>query len=190
MKTYHHTVIAGDDEEWRASWPGYEVSSYGRIRSVDRVVSSGQGRQRIERGRHMRLYRREDGRVQVNLRVGRVRSPFVHTLVAAAFIGARPNGLEVCHNDGNASNNQPSNLRYDTHAANVADTRRHGRDPSGERNGQHKLTMAQVLTVLSDSRPQRVIAEELGCSQQAVSDIKRGRRWARAMTAASEAARK
>ena len=50
----------------------------------------------------------------------------VHQLVAEAFIGPRPPGLHVCHNDGDPANNQPSNLRYDTPSENSYDTVRHG----------------------------------------------------------------
>lgn len=43
-------------------------------------------------------------------------------LVAMAFIGPPPfKGAEVCHNDGFHHNNHYSNLRWDTHAANIED---------------------------------------------------------------------
>ncbi|WP_248099523.1 HNH endonuclease signature motif containing protein [Corynebacterium kefirresidentii] len=45
----------------------------------------------------------------------------VHRLVMAAFVGPCPDGMEVCHNDGNPANNYVGNLRYDTHQANYAD---------------------------------------------------------------------
>lgn len=44
-----------------------------------------------------------------------------HSLVAEAFIGTRPEGFEVCHNDGNPANNHVSNLRYGTRSENVLD---------------------------------------------------------------------
>jgi hypothetical protein len=51
----------------------------------------------------------------------------VHRLVAEVFICPQPGpGYEVCHNDGNASNNHVSNLRWDTRSANVLDQVRHG----------------------------------------------------------------
>lgn len=187
MKWTHHPSPSDPSETWRPISNAYEVSNFGAVRSLSRVVPSGPGRTRKEIGRTLRLYRRDDGRIQVNLRDGKVRSIFVHVLVARAFIGARPTGYDICHNDGNASNNHVSNLRYDTHKANVADTKRHGRDPSGERNGQHKLTLEQAVAIKNDVRPQRDIANSFGISQQAVSDIKTGRRWSYAIRDASAA---
>jgi hypothetical protein len=47
-------------------------------------------------------------------------------LVAMAFIGPRPSRLfEVCHNDGFEHNNHYSNLRWDRHIGNSADTLKH-----------------------------------------------------------------
>ncbi|MDJ0323168.1 HNH endonuclease [Cryobacterium sp. PH31-AA6] len=47
---------------------------------------------------------------------------YVHHLVATAFIGLRPDGQEVCHGPGGSDDNRASNLRYDTHYANMRDT--------------------------------------------------------------------
>jgi hypothetical protein len=43
----------------------------------------------------------------------------VHSLVAEAFIGQRPVGLDVSHKDENAINNRPDNLMYETRKANL-----------------------------------------------------------------------
>lgn len=102
-------------ENWRPvpDAPRYSVSDQGRVRGVrgtilkPRPIHSGY------------LY------------VGVAQKPrAVHRLVASAFLGPRPSGLEVCHNDGDKSNNAVSNLRYDTHAANIADLIREGRHVS------------------------------------------------------------
>lgn len=50
----------------------------------------------------------------------------VHSLVALAFIGPRPHGYEVCHNNGNPLDNRVDNLRYGTSADNKLDQVRHG----------------------------------------------------------------
>lgn len=50
----------------------------------------------------------------------------IHQLVMLAFIGPCPDGLEVCHGPGGPGDNRLSNLRYDTHLANVQESPRPG----------------------------------------------------------------
>lgn len=108
----------------------YDVSSCGRVRSISRWVPSprGNGRRWVV-GRILKAAPSGRGRYRmVSLWTGGVQSPRkVHHLVAEAFLGPRPDGLEVCHGDGDPTNNHLWNLRYDTRAANSADTVRHGR---------------------------------------------------------------
>lgn len=49
----------------------------------------------------------------------------VHRLVMAAFVGPCPDGIEVCHNNGNPADNRLSNLRYGTHSENQLDQVKH-----------------------------------------------------------------
>lgn len=98
-----------------------------------------------------------------------------------AFKGPRPNGKEVCHGDGVASNDRLDNLRYDTHLANMADMKDHGTLPDrrGELNIQAKLTPAEVRKIrkLLASVSQTRIAEAFGITQAAVSAIKTRKTW-------------
>lgn len=48
------------------------------------------------------------------------------------------------------------------------------RVPRGERNGQAKLTNEIAAKIRADSRPQKVIASELGLHQSTISKIKTG----------------
>jgi hypothetical protein len=67
------------------------------------------------------------GYLQLSLNAnGRSEHWKLHRLVAKAFLGIQPEGTEVCHNDGDKTNNAPANLRYDTRLANEDDKRRHG----------------------------------------------------------------
>lgn len=43
-----------------------------------------------------------------------------------AFIGPPPEGMEVCHNNGNPRDNRVVNLRYDSTRQNILDQVRHG----------------------------------------------------------------
>lgn len=100
-------------EEWRPipGSPGYEVSSLGRVRSPWRVLSPWVGN--------------KVGHLKVTLGGGR--RMWVHRAVCLAFYGPCPDGLEVRHLDGIASNNVVTNLKYGTHSENMHDRVRHGR---------------------------------------------------------------
>ena len=103
----------------------YEVSSLGRVRTVERLVPCGPGSKGV---RHVRSIIRKvrpgkDGYLTVELCRKTYR---VHKLVAEAFVGPRPTAMDVCHNDGNPINNAVENLRYGTKAENQIDSVRHG----------------------------------------------------------------
>lgn len=127
-------VALGREEVWLPvlNYEGvYEVSNQGQVRSLDRVDHLG----RRVRGRLLKPWvaKRSDTSkqtmhqlVDLNNR-GRRQAVYVHTLVLNAFVGVRPDGMEACHTDGDPANNRATNLRWDTHAANMADVLRHGR---------------------------------------------------------------
>lgn len=120
------------DEEWRpvVGYEGaYEVSDMGRVRSLDRPIPHGRypGKTRIMRGRVLRPAL-SAGYPHVNLSVSGVgRAAKIHWLVAAAFIGPRPDGALVCHRNGDSTDNRVENLRYGTYSENLNDMIRHGR---------------------------------------------------------------
>lgn len=51
----------------------------------------------------------------------------IHTLVAMAWHGPRPDGQECRHLNGDPTDNRPENLAWGTRAENMADMVRHGR---------------------------------------------------------------
>lgn len=135
------------DEEWRLvpGHPHQQVSNLGR----HRITALASGRP----GRPLVGVRRANGYLQVWLR-GVHRT--MHSLVMEAFVGPRPEGMQVCHNDGNRENNRLSNLRYDTPSANAADRYLHGT--------MHQAPYASLLGVQSDA----AIARAFGVTRQAV----------------------
>lgn len=104
-------------EEWRpvVGWPEYAVSNTGRIVSY-------------RRGEPCELRTNVvGGYPMVTFRVApRSHCTAVHRVVAAAFLGPRPDGMEVRHLDGNRLNNDASNLAFGTRAENMQDKLRHG----------------------------------------------------------------
>lgn len=95
----------------------YRISSHGRLLSV-------------RSGKILRQYPISQGRLTRTISVnGKQKLLVIHSVVAAAFLGPRPEGMEVRHMDGNCQNNYATNLRYGTHAENMQDRLRHGTDP-------------------------------------------------------------
>lgn len=157
----------------------YDVSDHGNIRSW---YWNRHGRRSTPKPITPATHK--DGRKAVFL-VSEPRQPGVnykvHVLVMLAFVGPRPEGYEVCHNNGDASDNRLSNLRYDTHQENSNDTVRHGRSPKGIKNGQNVLTPAQVVEIVdmweTGKFRQREIAARYGISRLTVSSIANGYTW-------------
>lgn len=85
--------------------------------------------------------------------------------------------LDTCHRCNVPLCCEPSHLRFDTRASNVADMLAAGT----HRNGSTKLTAADVATIrarLAAGARQKDIAEQYGVSNSLVSQIKSGKRWA------------
>jgi hypothetical protein len=121
-------------EEWRAvaAAPGYEVSSLGRVRSLDRSVVRG-GHLMRRRGQLLALKPHgTDGKYR-QVYLGRRQYRLVHHLVLETFVGARPEGADGCHNNGDPADNRASNLRWDSRAGNIRDQLQHGTHPTASR---------------------------------------------------------
>ena len=85
--------------------------------------------------------------VRVGIDINKYKTFNVHQLVAIAFIGECPIGMEVRHCDGDKTNNSPNNLSYGTRLENHADKIRHGTSGKGEQNSMAKLTENDVLAI-------------------------------------------
>lgn len=163
--------------EWRTSpsAPDYEISEQGDIRRsvAARTRSAGH----IVHGHICNGYRK------AKLIVDARKVTFlVHRLVCEAFNGPQPHGRElVAHNDGNPLNNHFSNLRWATHAENLADRLAHGTDPSGERNPRARLNWSQVRAIRQRYTGKHgqvaALAREFGLSHSAMLSVCRGDNW-------------
>lgn len=170
-------------EEWRSVSrfkDRYEVSNYGRVRSLDRVVMTRLGVMRRVKGKVLKAEPNTGG--YLSLRLGRGNPVMVHTLVAKAFLGRRPPGAYVCHRDGVKANNFPRNLRYATPKENQADRKVHGTYLSicGERSHMAVLTETQVRQIkrlLSTGKTHSEIAKAFPVTRGAISAISSGRNW-------------
>lgn len=155
----------------------YEVSNFGRVRSLPRTVAFG-NQKRTTPYMIIAPYIRPAGYATVKLgKDGKKRNAYVHRLVALAFLGDCPSNHEVCHRDGNKTNNTSSNLYWGTRKQNIADNIRLGRHPLGEAHGMSKVTEADVFAIRSDPRSPKEIAMDYPISPASISNIKRRANW-------------
>ena len=85
----------------------------------------------------------------------------------------------VCHHCDNPGCVNPSHLFLGTHADNMADKRKKGRQSRfpGSANQQAKLNESKVLEIRNAVGTQREIGLSFGISNQLVSRIRRGECW-------------
>jgi HNH endonuclease/NUMOD4 motif len=172
-------------EEWRqvVGFEGfYEVSNWGRVRSVARGTGRKTGKLLIARS-HIRD---EYLSVVLSTNLRNATEYKIHRLVLEAFKGPCPENKEVDHIDGNRTNNTLPNLRYLDHAENMrAAVGRRGKWQKpmvfpvrkGAENPAAKLTTAHV----NDIRRLRIegmtvpaIAKEFGVTPRHIFKILSG----------------
>lgn len=170
--------------EWRQveGAKHYQVSDDGRVRSIDRLKMTSNGQLRRYRGVELSWTTNQHGHRKVPIRMddGTTKLHYIHSLVALAFIGPRPEGAEVAHNDGDHTNNTPSNLRYATPKGNQRDKVYHGTHLTKERHPGAKLDEAKVAYVrraIGMGFTQKDIAEAVGVCRTTISAIATGRTW-------------
>lgn len=127
-------------EIWKAipGYPGYEASSLGGIRSVDRVIVGGNrwgtvSNKRISGG--IRATRIHNGYEMVDIHLENTKKTrLVHRLVWMAFNGAIPQGMEINHLNAKKADNKIENLEACSPLENTMHAIRLGlkkRGPSG-----------------------------------------------------------
>jgi HNH endonuclease/NUMOD4 motif len=183
--TYGTRPVASQ-EVWAAipGVDGYEASSFGRVRSLDREVQKtrADGSTYICRlaGRVLKPWAVKNYRA---VNVGR-RAEYVHRLVCLAFYG--PSDLEVAHWDGVPTNNRVENLRWATPTENNHDKRRHGTHRRPDRSAVHgeahpmaKLNGAQVAEIRGKYKRGMgiVLAAQYGVARSTISRIANGENW-------------
>ena len=115
-----------EGEEWRpvvGFEDSYEVSSYGRVRSLDREWEQKNrwGGTYTHRKKGVMLRPGIASNDYPTVALGRGNTRTLHSLVADAFIGPCPAGEEVRHKDDNRRNPMLDNLEYGTRGDNVQD---------------------------------------------------------------------
>lgn len=104
----------------------------------------------------------------------RRRTHSAHRLAWIAEHGSVDAATHILHRCDVPSCIKASHLWTGTHLDNMRDMVAKGRAVGG---GNAKLTYEQVVKIRADTRLLRVMAEEYGVSDTALSDIRNGKRW-------------
>lgn len=142
--------VTTPNEEWRPI-PGheghYEISNHGRVRSLDRVLTTAAGYQRRHTGKLLTPRTLPNGYLKIHL--GGRHDEYIHRLVLMAFVGPCPQGMECLHSDGNPTNNHLLNLRWASPSDNAYDRVRHGTHNEATKTHcprQHRLEAPNLRT--------------------------------------------
>lgn len=104
----------------------------------------------------------------------------VHTLVLTAFVGPRPDGMEACHLDGTRTNNNLSNLRWDTRKGNARDSIRHGVLSWGSKNHTAKINddiVREMKALRETGLSYAKIGKRFGLGEYATLKAVTGQSW-------------
>lgn len=166
-----------EQENWRPV-VGYEgrylVSDKGRIKSIF-------GRKNPRSKPLMRKLRLSNGYWIVDLKSNWISTTFkVARIVAAAFHGPCPEGMEVAHLNGNPQDDRIENLSYTTHRENMHHKFIRGTHNRGSHHSSAKLTDEKVIEILrlrASGMELKPIAKMFGVTKGHVCDITKGRAW-------------
>lgn len=151
-------------------WHGYYVGTNGELWSMRRCKKP-RLRKPYDAGFKMSCTLQRDGKgYNVSL----------HKIVIETYIGPQPCGMEVCHNDGDYTNNTIQNLRYDSRDNNERDKLKHGTSNRGSRHGISKInesTVLQIKRMIKDGYRNITIQKATGASRGMVTHIKKGSTW-------------
>lgn len=182
MATFNPTYTEEElkAEEWRdvvGYETYYEVSSLGRVRRKPDARDKW-GRLPV-RGKADGIRAQKITKTGAYLTIdlsasGTTMRYYMQRIVAAAFIGPRPDGCEVDHLDFDRMNNRASNLHYVTHRENIDRSMAAGRCIRGERCGASKLTESEVREIrrrFAAGEKAYDLAREYGAHPQSIYNV-------------------
>ncbi len=166
------TTIKYSDIVWNPI-PGYE----GYYASKDGKILSTKKKNPII----MSQIKAKDGYLYVFMyENGKMEKVWVHRAVLMAWDRLPNLEEETRHLNDIPYDNRLENLCWGTREENVADKRRNGGLPIGERSGSHVLTEDQVLEIrekFSGDMSSTDLSEEYGVSKNTILEIAKGNTW-------------
>jgi len=170
--------MANSEEEiWRAhpEYTGTEVSTFGRVRTLDRVVPCRGNGTRFVKGLILKQWDNGTGYLQATIQIdGKQTKKYVHRLVAQTFIKNNGNLPEVNHKDNDRTNNHVDNLEFCTHSYNMKYREKYG--VSQTESQGHPIFAINLDTLeVSHFRSQCEAGRALGVNSKSINNVIKGR---------------
>lgn len=133
----------------------YEISNYGNIRSLDRIVKRGWNGSYFRKGAPLKIIVNNAGYPTVTLsKDGICTIWLIHRLVALAFIPTIPDKKIINHKDANKQNNYYLNLEWCDHSHNLTHsyttTRKSKKGKDNKKFGQtHTYVSSKIVLDLN-----------------------------------------
>lgn len=171
-------------EEWKEieGYNNYYVSNEGRVKSIDRVIITGNGARHYTE-RELKPSLNEGGYYVVNLSsVGKSDLKRVHILVAEAFIPNPDKKPVVDHINTVRTDNRVENLRWLDHKGNSNNELTIGHLKESHKEQKNENLMKKVYQyslddeLIEEFNSTKEAGEKLGISQQLISSICNGKR--------------
>lgn len=157
-------------------YPDYEISNYGNVRSLDRIVFHPNGNLRLK-GKPIKMRVKNYGYVSLTNN-GVSNNFYIHRLVAIAFLPNPELKPQVNHIDGNKFNNNYSNLEWCTAKENLYHARKTGLNKqNGSDSVNSKLSEKEVLEIRDSILTCEILSVMYNVSSSSIHNIKTKKTW-------------
>ena len=166
-------IMKSEIELWKAlpGVPGVEVSTFGNVRTLDRVVSSEHGT-RFIKGHILNRYVSSLGYLNVSIPIDdKWTKKLVHRVVAKTFISNPDNLLEVNHKNCIRNDNRVSNLEWCSKSYN-----QQYREKFGEASGHPVFAINLATQEVLRFRSQHEAGRVLGIFNSNITAVIKGKR--------------
>lgn len=168
-------MINNEEEIWKAhpEYAGIEVSTLGRVRTLDKMVWNGWGTW-LMKGRVLKQYELRNGYTQVSVKVnGKFINKMVHRLVAQTFIPNPDNLPQVNHKNCSRADNRVSNLEWCNNSYNQKYRNKFGVSQA-EKTGYPLFAVNLATNEVLHFRAKREAGRELGVNRKNINDVLKG----------------
>lgn len=157
----------------------YEVSSLGKVRSVERKVKHWRGGLLTAKSQINVPYLTKNGYLINRISKQSVKESFlVHRLVAEAFIANPENKPQVNHINGIKTDNRVENLEWNTRSENITHADKNNlRNLKGVNNSGAKLTEIQITAIRFSNKSSKELSTIYGVSQSCINKIIKKVAW-------------